>query len=182
MEWHGAVTESLLIITSSIRAGKTAVLAEASDILRLRQWPNSDVMYGHLQFISKNYSSRAARRFLVARAMEDRIERELCRGVVSATNTIVCRLAASIETMPQRVKMRESGVSQRECVARVAELNVILDRARSEDLAVASEDRSWTEVRHQCFLEPDGFQTDTLPGRRKVCELRRSRGGRGWGA
>jgi hypothetical protein len=171
MEWHGAVTESLLIITGSMGAGKTAVLAEASDILRLRHMahaaidldalglahlPSSashdDVMYRNLQSVCKNYSSLGVRRFLVARAMEDRIELELCRGVVSATDTIVCRLAASIETMQQRVKMRESGVSQREYVARVAELNVILDRARLENFAVASEGRSLTEVAHEMLL------------------------------
>jgi hypothetical protein len=171
MECHGAVTESLLIITGSMGAGKTAVLAEASEILRLRHIAhaaidldalglahlpssasNDDVMYRNLQSVSKNYSSLGVRRFLVARAIEDRIELELCRGVVSATNTIVCRLAASIETMQQRVKMRESGVSQREYVARVAELNVILDRRRLEDFAVASEDRSLTEVAHEMLL------------------------------
>ena len=171
MEWHGAVTESLLIITGSMGAGKTAVLAEASDILRLRHMahaaidldalglahlPSSashdDVMYRNLQSVCKNYSSLGVRRFLVARAMEDRIELELCRGVVSARNTIVCRLAASIETMQQRVKRRESGVSHREYVARVAELNVILDRARLENFAVASEDRSLTEVAHEMLL------------------------------
>jgi hypothetical protein len=172
MEWHGAVTESLLIITGSMGAGKTAVLAEASDILRLRHMDhaaidldalglahlpssasNDDVMYRNLQSVCKSYSSLGERRFLLARAIEDRIELELCRGVVSATNTIVCRLAASIETMQQRVKMRESGVSQREYVARVAELNVILDRARLEDFAVASEDRSLTEVAHEMLLK-----------------------------
>jgi hypothetical protein len=54
--------------------------------------------------------------------------------------------------MQQRVKMRESGVSQREYVARVAELNVILDRARLENFAVASEGRSLTEVAHEMLL------------------------------
>jgi hypothetical protein len=78
--------------------------------------------------------------------MEDRAELELCRDVVSATNTVVCRLTASIEAMQQRVKMRESGVSQRKYVARVAKLNAILDRARLEDFIVTSENRSLTEV------------------------------------
>ena len=171
-KWHGAVTESLLIITGSMGAGKTAVLAEASDILRLRRIDhaaidldalglahlpsaasNDDVMYRNLQSVCKNYSSLGVRRFLVARAMEDPIELELCRGVVSATNTIVCRLTASIETMQQRVKMREAGVSQREYVARVAELKVILDGARLEDFTVASEDRSLTEIAHEMLFK-----------------------------
>jgi len=153
-------------------AGKTTVLAEGSDILALRHIAhaaidldalglahlpssasNDGVMYSNLQSVCKNYSSLGVRRFLVARAMEDRTELELCRGVVSATNAIVCRLAASIGTMQQRVKMRESGVSQREYIARVAELNVILDRARLEDFTVTSEDRSVTEVAHEMLLK-----------------------------
>jgi hypothetical protein len=172
IEWHGAVTESLLIITGSMGAGKTAVLAEASDILALRHMahaaidldalglahlPSSassdDVMYRNLHSVCKNYSALGVRRFLVARGMENRIELERCRGAVSATDTIVCRLAASVETMQQRVKMRESGVSQRKYVARVAVLNVTLDRERLEDFAVASEDRSLTEVAHEMLLK-----------------------------
>ncbi|HWO28303.1 MAG TPA: hypothetical protein VNO32_05855, partial [Candidatus Acidoferrum sp.] len=43
MERHGAVTESLLIITGSMGAGKTAVLAEASDILRLRHMAHAAI-------------------------------------------------------------------------------------------------------------------------------------------
>jgi hypothetical protein len=46
-----------------------------------------------------------------------------------AVNTVVCRLTASIEAMERRVQIRDSGISQRESVARVAKLNVILDCA-----------------------------------------------------
>src|SRR5690348_11565416 len=126
-----AATESLLIITGTMGAGKTAVLAEASDILALRHiahaaidldaiglahLPSSAssdaVMYRNLECVWKNYSSLGVRRLLLARAMEDRAELERCRRVVSANHTIVCRLIASIEAMQHRVKMRESGVSQ----------------------------------------------------------------------
>lgn len=54
--------------------------------------------------------------------------------------------------MEQRVKMRESGVSLREHVARVAELNAILDHARLEDISLASENRSLTEVGHEMLV------------------------------
>jgi hypothetical protein len=110
-------------------------------------------MYRNLQSVCRNYASLGVRRFLLARAMEDRAELELCRGAVSAKNTVVCRLTASIETMQHRVKMREAGVSQRGYVARVAELNVILDRARLEDFTIASENRSWTEVAHEMLTK-----------------------------
>jgi hypothetical protein len=157
-------------------AGKTTVLGEASDLLALRHIahaaidldalgldhlpsaasasaPSNDgVMYRNLQSICKNYASIGVTRFLVARAMENRAELELCRGAVSATNTVVCRLAASIETMQQRVKMRESGVSQREYVARVAKLNLILDVARLEDFVVTSEGRSVSEVAQETLV------------------------------
>src|SRR5882762_8689537 len=142
IEQHGVVTESLLIITGTMGAGKTTVLAEASDILALRHIThaaidldalglahlpsaasNDGVMYRNLESVCKNYASHGVKRLLLARAMEDRAELELCCGVVSATNTVVCRLTASIETMQQRVKIREFGISQREYAARVAKLN-----------------------------------------------------------
>jgi hypothetical protein len=168
----GAVTESLLIITGTMGAGKTAVLGEASDILALRSivhaaidldalglahlptaGGNDGVMYRNLECVCKTYASLGVRRFLLARAMEDRAELERCRGIVSATNTIVCRLTAGIETMEQRVRMRESGVSQREYVARVAKLNVILDRARLEEFSVTSENRSLTEIAEEMLVK-----------------------------
>ena len=93
------------------------------------------------------------KRLLLARAIEDRAELELCREVVSATNMVVCRLIASIETMEQRVRMRESGVAQQDYVARVAELNAILDRARLEDFIVNSANRSVTEVAEEMLIK-----------------------------
>jgi hypothetical protein len=155
----------LLIITGTMGAGKTTVLGEASDILALRHIAHAAVdldalglaylpsaassdavMYRSLQCVCKNYASLGVHRLLLARAMEDRDELELCRGVVSAKHSVVCRLTASIETMQHRVKMRESGLSQQGYVARVAKLNVILDRARLEDFTVTNEKRSLTEV------------------------------------
>ena len=49
--------------------------------------------------------------------------------------------------------MRESGVSQREYVARVAELNAILDGARLEDFNLSNEGRSLTEVAHEMLFK-----------------------------
>jgi len=143
--------ESVLIITGTMGAGKTSVLAEASDILALRGIAHAaidldalglahlpyaaggdGVMYRNLQSVCENYSSLGVKRLLLARAIEDYAELERCRGIVAASNTAVCRLTASIETMEQRVQQRESGVSRRDYVARVAELNTILDRAQLE--------------------------------------------------
>jgi adenylylsulfate kinase len=161
----------LLIITGTMGAGKTTVLGEMSDILALRHIThpaidldalglaclpsaasNDAVMYGNLQSVYRNFASHGAKRFLVARAIEDRAELEVCRRIIPATNTIVCRLTASIETMQQRVKMRELGPLQREYVARVAELDGILDRARLEDFTIRSENRSPADVAREVLV------------------------------
>ena len=155
----------MLIITGSMGAGKTSVLAEASDTLALRHIVhaaidldalglahlpfsagNDGAMYRNLESVCKNYAALGVTRILLARAMEDRAELELCRTAVTAATTTVCRLTAGIHTMQQRVKMRESGVMQREYVDRVAILDAVLDRAQLEDFAVINENRSLSKV------------------------------------
>ena len=161
----------MLIITGSMGAGKTSVLGEASDILALQNLShaaidldafglahlqaasNRVVMYRNLRCVCKNYASLGVRRFLVARAIEDHAALECCRKAVSARNTIVCRLTASLRTMRQRVKMRESGVLREQFVARVSDLNSILDRTGLEDFAVTTEGRSVSEIAHQMLLK-----------------------------
>lgn len=103
-------------------------------------------MYDNLRSVCRNYAALGVERFLVARAIEDDAQLKLCRDIIPAVNTVVCRLTASIKAMQRRVRIRDSGISQRESVARVAELNVILDRARLEDFAVANENCSLTDV------------------------------------
>ena len=89
----------------------------------------------------------------MARAIGSRAELELCRSIISATNTVACRLTGNIEVMEQRVKTRELGVSQREYVAHVTKLNAILDSARLEDFTVINEDRSLSEVAHEMLFK-----------------------------
>ena len=146
-------------------AGKTAVLAEASDILGQRQVVHAaidldalgmahlpfaarsdGVMYDNLRSICRNYAALGVHRFLVARAIEAGAQLKLCREIIPAAHTIVCRLTASIETMKRRVQMRDLGISQREYVTRVERLNVILNRTQLEDFAVTNENRSLTDV------------------------------------
>jgi hypothetical protein len=162
---NGAVTESLLIITGSMGAGKTSVLAEASDILALRRIvhaaidldalglahlpsaaDNDGVMYRNLESVCRNYAVLGVTRLLLARAMEDRGELELCSSVVAAANTQVCRLTAGIDTMQERVRKRESGVLQRQFVDRVTILDAILNLAALEDFSVINENRPLNEV------------------------------------
>lgn len=155
----------MLIITGTMGAGKTAVMGEASDILTRRgivhaaidldalgvaHLPsaacNDGVMYDNLRAISRNYADLGVQRFLVARAIEDAAQLSLCRELIPAANTVVCRLTASAETAKRRVEARESGISRREYVLRVAELTAVLDRAQMEDFVVVNENRPLTDV------------------------------------
>jgi hypothetical protein len=164
--------KSLLIITGSMGAGKSSVLGEASDFLALQNIPHAAidldalglarlrrdastdaVMYRNLRDVCKNYASLGVRRFLVARAIEDRSALESCRKAVSVGSVVVCRLTAKIGTMRQRVKIRESGVLQKEFMDRVATLNSILDRAQLEDFAVTTDARSVTEIAQEVLLK-----------------------------
>lgn len=166
------LTASLLVITGTMGAGKTTILGEASDILALRHIThaaidldalglahlppgakNDGVMYRNLESLRKNYASVGVQRFLVARAIESRAELDLCRSAISAAQTVVCRLTASDEEVQRRVVMRESGIAQREYVARVAKLNAILDHARLEDFSVANENRPLSEIAYGILLK-----------------------------
>jgi hypothetical protein len=161
----GGLAELLLIITGTMGAGKTAVLAEASDILAERQIVHAAidldalglahlppgvsgdrVLYNNLRSICANYAAAGVERLLLARAIEDHAQLQLFRDIIPARNTVVCRLTASVGAMAQRVALRELGISQRKYVARVAKLNAILDRARLEDFAVTNENRPLTDV------------------------------------
>lgn len=164
--------ESLLIITGTMGAGKTTVLDEASDILTVQGIHHAAIdldalglahlppatsshkaMYANLQSVCANYSSLGIKRLLLARAIEDRAELELCKSIVSATNTVVCRLTASIETMQQRIQQRELGISSRHYAARVAELNEMLDRAQLENFTLTNQNRPLTDVAHELLLK-----------------------------
>jgi hypothetical protein len=120
----------LLIITGTMGAGKTAVLGEASDILAQRRIvhaaidldalgvahlpaaiPTDDVMYDNLGSVCSNYATQGVQRFLVARAMEDAGRVKLCREMIPAVNTVVCRLTANLETMERRVRSAILGCS-----------------------------------------------------------------------
>ena len=153
------------MITGTMGVGKTAVMGEASDLLAQRQIvhaaidldalglahlpsaaPSDAVMYDNLRVVSRNYAGLGVRRFLVARAIEGDAQLGLCRKIIPAANTVVCRLTASLETMKRRVAMRDFGGSRRQYVDRVAVLDAILDRARLEDFVVSNENRDVTDV------------------------------------
>jgi hypothetical protein len=163
--------EDLLIITGSMGSGKTTVMAEASDLLKLQGIPHaaidldalgvfhlsaeaedSSVACRNLKCVWENYSALGLRRLLLASAIENRLDLASCRAAVAAKRTVTCRLIASVETMQQRVRSREPGILQHEFVARVVELNSVLDRAQVEDFSIANEASSVTKVAREMLV------------------------------
>ena len=152
-------------------SGKTTVLAEASDILTARNIPhasidvdalgtayllpppqNNHLMYRNLQSVWENYAEAGVTRLLLARAIEDQAELQICRNAISGAQIVICRLTASLKTMQDRVRSREIGTLQNTFIARVAQLNSILDRAHLEHFSISNENRPVTDVAHDLLV------------------------------
>jgi len=129
-------------------SGKTTILSEASDLLIARNIPhasidvdalgtahlpptlqNNQLMYRNLQSVWENYAHAGLTRLLLG----PRHTRPCRTRAVSQrrirSQDCICRLTASLKTMQHRVQTREIGTLQNTYIARVAELNSILDRA-----------------------------------------------------
>lgn len=168
---HSCPSVALLLITGTMGAGKSAVLAEASDLLAMRNVVhaaidmdalglahlspsslNDDAMYANVGCVCSNYAQRGVSRFLLARAVEGRSILDILLKAINAQSAVICRLTASPECLHQRLRSRESGVLREDFVARSTELNNILDRAGLEDFTIVNEDRPLTVVAHQVLV------------------------------
>jgi hypothetical protein len=143
-------------------SGKTTVMAEASDILAANRIAHAaidldalaivhapavpdDLLYRNLAAVWGN-SAAGVDSLLLAYAVEKHAVLNRVKETLPGAEIIVCRLRAPLETMQQRVRLREPGFLQQQFVARVAELETLLDRAGVEDFAINNAGRSVTEV------------------------------------
>ncbi|HMC78774.1 MAG TPA: hypothetical protein VKH34_16615 [Vicinamibacterales bacterium] len=160
----------VLVISGSMGSGKTTVMAEASDLLAAHgtihaavdldalgvghvpegAWP--DLAYKNLAAVWKNFSLAGATNLLLAEAVESRDELDRIAAAIPDCDIIVCRLTAPLGTMQRRVAGREPGMLQATFVARVAELESILDDADLEDFAVGNDGRSVTDVAREVLV------------------------------
>src|SRR5438067_2069116 len=112
-------------------AGKTTIMAEASDLLTLQavvhaaidldglglahlpsDRASSDVMYANLRSVWANYAAAGVKHLLIAAAVESRAELDRIVECVPEAAVIVCRVRAPIATMEARVRQREPGMWQ----------------------------------------------------------------------
>ena len=155
-----------LIISGCMGAGKTTVLSEVSDLLAEARVPHAAIdldwicqmypsqphygerlMSANLAAIWPSYVAAGAERLVVARVVETAADLPWYPRAVPGAELTVCRLEASVETMRERIRVREPGMIQAHAVARSAELAEILRRARVEDFTVDNDaGRSVTDV------------------------------------
>ena len=147
----------VIVITGSMGAGKTTVLGEASDLLAkdgiahaaidldalaVSHLPGSaspaDLTYSNLRSVWTNYAAAGVTRLLVAAAVERSVELDRVRAAIPNAEIVVCRLRAPLETMMERVRLREPGMHQQRFVARVPELERLLDAAALEGFALTN--------------------------------------------
>ncbi len=102
----------VIVISGSMGAGKTTVMAEASDILSANgivhaaidadtlgivfqpSGSSTDLMYRNLAVIWANFAAAGVNRLLLAEAVEHRGELERIRMAVPGAEIAVCRLIA----------------------------------------------------------------------------------------
>jgi adenylylsulfate kinase len=156
--------DHLLLITGSMGTGKTTILGEASDLLVARdivhaaidldalglahipQPSTHDLVSANLAAMCSNYAAAGVGRLMVAGAIESRAELEGIRQSTLARRMVVCRLRARLPVMEARVAGRERGINAHRYLARVRELEAILDGASLEDVSVETGEVPITQV------------------------------------
>lgn len=164
----------VIVITGSMGAGKTTVMAEASDILTAADIAHAaidmdalgvahvpaaasfDLAYRNLASVWANYAAAGVTRLLLAEAVESRDELDRIARAIPESEVVVCRLTAPRQTMEQRVRVREPGRLQASFVARVADLDACLDAAHLEDFRLDNDDTPVTDTA-RALLERAGW-------------------------
>ena len=168
----------VIVISGSMGAGKTTVMAEASDLLAARGIAHAAIdvdmlgmvfaagvnatalTYRNLAAVWTNFAAAGVSRLLLAQAIESRDDLERIRTALGAAAITVCRLTASLETMRGRVRQREPGMLQHTFVARVAELNDRLDAAGVDDFSLENDGASVTNVSRELLARAGWLAAD----------------------
>lgn len=158
----------VLLLSGSMGAGKTTVMGEIADLLTEADishatldfdWlaqvhphtpddpHGSALAFRNLKAIWPNYRAAGVERLVIARVVERREELAGYRDAIPGADIVLCRLTAPIETMHDRLRLREPGIYLPKFLARSTELERILSDARAEDFAVSNgPDRNITDV------------------------------------
>ena len=174
----------VLVISGSMGSGKTTVLGEISDLLKADQIPHAaidldwlaegwttpgtagDLMFENLAAVWTNYAAAGVSRAVITEPIESAATLRGIERAIPGAHIVICRLRAQISTMEHRVRMREPGMLQESYAARVAELELILDRTMLEHFSVDNDHRPVTDVAHE-ILTRAGWSIPKSIGRRQ---------------
>lgn len=171
----------VLIISGTMGTGKTTTLYEASDILTSlgiahaaidldalgvvfspdKRFLSDELMIENLASIWENFARAGIERVLIARAVDRPSELEQLHQALGVSASVVGRLTTSLKTAEARVALRDCGMHREKFVARVAELNALLDAAALEKFTVENDGRAITEVAGE-FLRCAGWLPDAI--------------------
>lgn len=157
----------VMIITGPVGAGKTTVASEVSELLEQAEIAHAFVDLDALRWcyprrpgdrfstrlamknlaaIWPNFREYGATSLVVADVIESRGELDRYRVAITGADIFVVRLTASLSTLAERLKRRELGAGLAWHLQRAPELTAIMERNNVEDLLVATDGKTVTEI------------------------------------
>ncbi len=165
---------SVLLITGTVGAGKTAVAREIGELLRVNRVAggmkmacgvidldalsyvaagpvedrfNSNFVVENLKAIWPNYAARGVDHLVLARYVGAAHEVEAYREAIPSATVTVCRVTAPADTVQDRLRRRECGVARDFLMALSRTLAAEIEELALEDFAVENgPDRLVTDV------------------------------------
>lgn len=162
-----AKEETLLLISGPVGVGKTTIANELSNLLEddgvphtyvdldylTCTFPRSDAdPYGNklalqnLQAVWENSRKLGSKNLIIPRVIESKAEAAKIAAVVGIATPIICRLTASDQTLLERVRTREIGSGLLWHEKRSIQLSAELSESKVEQLCIATDNRSVTEI------------------------------------
>jgi adenylylsulfate kinase len=157
----------VLIITGPVGVGKTTVAAALSELLGQADlahavidldwlrwcYPSPAHDPFHLELGTQNlaavwshYQTAGAARLILVDVVETRATLKSYQATIPHAEMLLVRLHADLTTLHQRLAGREVGASLTWHLRRAAELTMLMEQARLEDLLVDTMDRSALDI------------------------------------
>lgn len=168
----------IMIVTGPVGVGKTTVALEISELLeqsgRAHACVDLDALRWHyprrpddrfstrlamknLAAIWLNFREYGATSLVVADVIETRSGLDRYRAAIPGADIFVVRLTASLQTLAQRLKQRELGLSLDWHLQRAPELTAIMERNNVEDLLVATDGKTVTQIAEEILAATEEF-------------------------
>jgi len=155
----------VLALSGSVGVGKTSTLIEIHDILEKREvphgcverdalgysWPpqgrfNERIVELNLSCVVRTFLAAGAERLVIAGVIETPDDLSVYHRCIPNAEIQVCRLTAELDLRRERLRSREKGAGLNWHLERTAELDDILDKARTDHFSVDNGDRMLRDV------------------------------------